>query len=81
VFLFLFAWSSPYATASPRVTDPVRIEISAVQREPVEKYIGQTRPAYQREGAAPAPVEPPSPRAGLARVLYQRPPPFVQKQI
>jgi hypothetical protein len=81
VVLLLFALSGAYATASPRVTSPVRIEISIAERETVEQQTVRPRLARIRESAAPKPAESPSPRAGRVTVLYQRPPPSVQTRV
>jgi hypothetical protein len=80
VLLLLFALSGGYATASPRVTSPVRIEISIVEREAAEQQV-LPRQVWKRECAILTPAEAPSPRTGLSTVLYQRPPPSVQTQI
>jgi len=81
VLLLLFALSGAYASASPRVTSPVRIEISIVKRDAAEQQTVRPRPAWKRESATPQPAESASPRAGRATVLYQRPPPSLQMHL
>ena len=80
VLSLLFALSGGYATASPRLTSPVRIEISVVEREAAEQNV-RPRPVRTRECVTPKPAEAPAPRIGLSIVFYHRPPPSVQTQI
>jgi hypothetical protein len=81
VVFLLLSLSGAYATASPRVISPARIEISIVEREAVEQQNLRARLPRICEIATPRPAAPASPRAGLASVLYQRPPPTAQMQI
>ena len=79
VLLLLFALSGGYATSSPRVTSPVRIEISIAEREAAEQDV-RPRPARIRDRAEP--LDPQTSGAShpiMYRPLQRPPHPFRRK--